>query len=123
MNRSTYRISLDIHDISAPIALNLKSEDTSRRLIATLMEKGQPYEITDDCSAKLVMELPNNGFAVGVCLIEGNQIIYDIDESVTAKAGTVKCEFMLKDAAGNRITCPRFNMIISPIIAEGRDVG
>jgi hypothetical protein len=114
---------LDIHDISAPIALNLKSEDTSRRLIATLMEKGQPYEITDDCSAKLVMELPDNGFAVGVCLIEGNQIIYDIDESVTAKAGTVKCEFMLKDATGHRITCPRFNMIISPIIDEGRDVG
>lgn len=120
MNYSIYRISLDIHDISAPIALTLKSEDTCRRIVATLSEKGQPYEISDDCFAQFVAQLPNGSIVVDDCSVSENTIIYDMTESVSALAGTVKCEFMLEDSAGRKLTTPRFMLVVDKSIGGER---
>lgn len=122
MNYSTYRISLDIHDISAPIALNLKSEDTNRRIVATLMEKGQPYGITTDCSAAFTAQLPDGSVVKESSTIDENKLIYDMSDELSAAEGKVNCEFVLTDTEGRRLTCPRFSLIINPSIKEGGDM-
>ena len=120
MNYSIYRISLDIHDISAPIALTLKSEDTCRRIVATLSEKGQPYEISGDCFAQFVAQLPNGSIIVDDCMVSDNKLTYDMTASVSAFAGTVKCEFMLEDSAGHKLTTPRFMLAVDKSIGGER---
>ena len=120
MNHSIYRISLDIHDISAPIALRLKSEDTQRQIRATLMEKGLPYDITDDCSAAFTAQLPDGTVVREDCAIEDNTIIYNMSEQVSAADGKVDCEFVLTDTASNRLTSPRFCLLVDPSIGGGQ---
>lgn len=122
MNYSTYRISLDIHDISAPIALNLKSEDTNRRIVATLMENGLPYEITEDCTASFTAQLPDGSVVKEGSTIEDNKIVYEMSDEVSAVSGTAKCEFVLTDTEGHKLTCPRFSLIINPSIGVGGDM-
>ena len=51
MNATTFRCTLDIHDIYSQFCLRVKKRDTSGRLIITLMENGKPYHITENCYA------------------------------------------------------------------------
>ena len=120
MNHSTYRISLDIHDICAPAALYLKSEDTNRQIRATLMEKGVPYEITNDCSASFIAKLPDGTVVKDGCTIEGNTIIYNMSDQVSAAGGKVDCEFLLTDTSTNRLTSPSFCLIVNLSIGGGQ---
>ena len=116
MNYSVYRVSLDIHDVGASFALNLKSEDTQRQIHATLMEKGSPYEITEDVSADIATKLPDGSVVKEGCTIKDNVIIYEMSEQVSAVSGKATCEFILTDTSGHRLTTPGFCLIISPNI-------
>ena len=42
MDSSDFNITLDIHDMSSPVSLNVKQGDSSRRICVNLMENGVP---------------------------------------------------------------------------------
>lgn len=125
MNYSTHRISLDIHDTASQISISVKRNDSNRKIIATLMENGKPYTITEECRAEF------NAITVGdigtvptqvECTIDGNTIQYIISPSVTEGSGTKECEFKLYGADDALLTSPRFTIIVEDAIYNGEGV-
>ena len=124
MLNSTYNITLDFHETTAAqFVLVAKKADTARRVVATLCEDGEPYKIPNTCNAILTAHKPNEGIVTINCDIEGDKIVCDITEAITALPGQVDCEVKLYDAAGNMLTSPRFVLIVDDTIwTNGEDV-
>ena len=51
MNYSKYRISLDIHDTNSQAMLNVKKNDSARKVYFSLTDGGIPYQIAEGCNA------------------------------------------------------------------------
>ena len=112
MHRISHRMSLDIQDTAAPYCMTIKKGDTNRRLFITLMENGQPYQITDDCRAEFSLIKSNGTIIQNECTIQNNTIIYDITAQNTSYAGVFDCEIILYGDDDAVLTSPRFKMIV-----------
>ena len=117
MNYSTYNISLDIHDTSSQVSLNVKKGDTLRRICAVLTENGKPYKIADGASAAFRTKKPmdsngNRAIVYNNATITDNKICYVLTSGNTEVAGIADCEFTLYDSNGGVITSPKFTLVI-----------
>ena len=110
MNDSIKRISLDIHSTGSMETVNVKKGDTARKLIISLVDGGQPYIISEDCSAKFYGKKPDRTVLFNYCTIKDNTIIYNITGDTVAVEGRVNCEIMLIGADGKLITSPKFTI-------------
>ena len=119
MIQSTYRFSLDIHEDHSNVCLNVKKGDTnSRKLYITLMENGNPYEISEDCYAVFTATKPDGKLVSNDCVIEDDTIIYELPPQYTAVSGVMDCEVQLYGADDALLTSPRFIIMVAGTIAD-----
>lgn len=98
MERSNYRISLDICDSHGACLLDMKRTDTHRRINITLTDGGVPYRITEGCQVVFTAKKPDNTVIYNHCAVEDNTVIYDVTPQTTAAPGLLQCEIRLYDA-------------------------
>ena len=83
---STYKITLDLHEMVSPIAVNVKKGETGRALEITLAEDGKPVEIPSGTVAIIGVGSGTSGY-YGSCSITGNTISYTMTSDVTGTVG------------------------------------
>lgn len=59
MERSIYRITLDLHDRRPLVTLRMTSGDTARRIYVSFADGTVPYVLTQDISARLCAVKPS----------------------------------------------------------------
>ena len=122
MNKSVHRISLDIHDTASQSSINAKKGDTARSIYITLQENSKPYRIAEGCHAVFTGVKPDGNYLFNDCTIKDNVIIYDFTEQTVPVVGQVRCEVALYDANNERITSPRFDIIVNDVVYNGEDI-
>ena len=122
MQPVNYRISLDVYKMASQQFICVKQGDTNRRLFITLMENGQPYQITDDCRAEFSLIKSNGLVACNDCIIQDNTVIYNLTAQNTLNAGECDCEIILYGSDDAVLTSPRFKMIVYETVFTEGDV-
>lgn len=112
MKKSTYSNSLDIHSTKVQTSFNAIKGDTKREIRFVLTEKNKPYKIASSCTARFDAKLPGNAAIHTPATIEGNEIVVELSNVVTSAAGIVQCEVTLLGAENERITSPKFNIVV-----------
>lgn len=111
MNATTFKFTLDIHDIYSQFRIRVKKGDTSGRLIISLMENGKPYHITENCYAVLAgVKEKGGGILHNKCTIENNAIIYHFTKETTSTAGVIPCDILLYDQNDRVLVSPSFTI-------------
>jgi hypothetical protein len=122
MNNSVHRISLDIHDTASQVSISAKKGDTARSIYITLQENGKPYRIAEGCYAVLSGVKPDGNYLFNDCTIKDNVIIYNFTEQTVPVMGRVKCEIVLYDANKERITSPRFDIVVEDVVYNDEEI-
>lgn len=122
MNSSTFRITLDVHAMTAQAFIPVKLGDTGRRVHASLRENGKPYVLTSDCSAVFTAKKPDGNVIFHQATVGGNVIEFDISGQTTAIAGHVGCEIRVYGAGNKLITSPRFTISVEDTVYHDGDV-
>lgn len=122
MEKSLFRISLDIHRQTTQEHLAVKKGDTARCIIITLTDGGLPYAIGDGCYAVLMGKKPDGNVLYNACTIENGQIIYDFTEQTVSMVGRMPCEVRLYGADDALITSPRIAIIVSGTVYDDSEV-
>lgn len=98
MERSNYRIFLDIRDSHGACVLDMKQTDTHRRLRITLTDGGKHYPVSGNCYAVFTARKPDGTVIYNLCSLDQGDVIYDITPQTTAVPGVLQCEIRLLDA-------------------------
>lgn len=122
MEFTIHRISLDIHSAKSQTTLRVKQADTNRKLHITLCEGGLPYHIAEDCYADFSALKADGNYIFNNCQIEGNTIEYTFTAQTTAAVGAMNCEITLYSNDGQRITSPRFTIIVEERVYNGEAI-
>lgn len=123
MNFLDYKFSLDMHTNYTQTSLSMLKKDSRRRLCINLVEKGKPYEISEECYAVFAAKKPDGKFLYNDCTIENNIIYYEVTEQTTVVEGEMPCEIKLYGADNALITSPRFKIIVNaPVLADRDEV-
>lgn len=117
-----HRISLDIHTAKSQATLKVKQGDTSRKLLITLCENGLPYHIANDCYADFSALKADGNYLFNDCTISGNTIEYTFTAQTSAAVGAMACEITLYGKDGQRITSPRFTIIVEETVYNGEEI-
>lgn len=117
-----HRISLDIHTAKSQATLKVKQGDTSRKLLITLCENGLPYHIANDCYADFSALKADGNYLFNDCAISGNTIEYTFTSQTSAAVGAMACEITLYGKDGQRITSPRFTIIVEETVYNGEEI-
>ena len=108
--QSVIRIALDVRDVEKQLSFAIKQNDSVRRLIVTLTDKGKPYLIGIGCYAVFSATTSKNTVISNGCQIKNNEIIYDLSETDTAVVGRMDAEITLFGSNGEEITSPNFTI-------------
>ncbi len=122
MEFSKYRITLDMHDISSQVMLNVKQGDSARKIYIGLSDGGKPYMISADCTAVLRAMTPADTILFNDCIIQDNVIEYELTNLTCESVGIVECELILYGADSAQITSPRFSLMVDGIISPDGEV-
>lgn len=115
MNPITYRITLDLAKNGVQHVLSgFKVGDTNRRLEIRLTNNGIPYVIGEGVSAYIGTVLPNGTKHTGLCQIEGNVIIYDVEEVVLSAEGELTLEFKIGDVTNDKFSSAEIMLLVYP---------
>jgi hypothetical protein len=129
MKPITYRLSLDMHDISLQKALKAKKGDSACEIRVVITELGKVYQIADGCYATFSAKKADGEFIYSDCVIEDNTIVYDFSSSIddnnvcqlTACEGVTECEVTLyKD--NEQLTSPRFTLVVDGTVYNGEEI-
>lgn len=122
MNDSKYRVSLDIHDTGSQAMLNVKKNDTARKICFSFTDGGRPYKIAEGCTAKFRAKKPDGTILFNNCTINENIIEYALTQQTSAAVGIVECEVTLYGSDSHQITSPRFTLIVEDILASDSEI-
>ena len=130
MNHINYRVSLDMFDTSSQTTIKAKKGDSACKIYITLTENGKIYSITEGCYATFSAKKSDGNFIYGNCTIEGNTIVYyftsAIDENgvcqISACEGIVECEVTLYKSNSEKLTSPRFTLMIDGTVYNGEEI-
>lgn len=129
MNVINYRVSLDMFDTLSQATIKAKKGDSACRIHIALTENGKIYKISEGCCATLSAKKPDGTFVYDNCNIEGNDIYYDFSSSIkdgvtqiTACEGIVECEVSLFKGDSERLTSPRFTLVVDGTVYNGEEI-
>lgn len=118
MNASIYRISLDIQDAYAKVALDAKRGDVGRQIRVTLTDGGVPYVISPECYVLFAATKPDGNKVLNICSVEDNTVIYKITEQTVAVIGTLQCEIQVFGSDNGHLTSACFDMNVHESAAD-----
>ena len=118
MNASIYRISLDIQDAYAKVALDAKRGDVGRQIRVTLTDGGVPYVISPECYVLFAATKPDGNKVLNICAVEDNTVIYKITEQTVAVVGTLQCEIQVFGSDNGHLTSACFDMNVHESAAD-----
>jgi hypothetical protein len=122
MISTTFKATLDIHDIYSQFRLRIKKGDTSGRLLITLTQLGKPYHITDDCYAVLAGVKEDGSILHNKCEIEDDVIVYHFTDKTTSTAGIISCDIIIYDSNCTELVSPHFTMEIYDSVYSEEEV-
>lgn len=108
MNYIVNRIDLDVHDAGAQAWINVRQNETNRKICIALTESGEPFALTEDCDAVFAGTKPDATVFFNSCEIVGNTIEYVLTGQNLAQTGDLKCEIRLYGGGNTLICSPRF---------------
>lgn len=114
MNYSDYRFSLDVQQIGSQVFMSVKVGDTSRRLIISLTDGHEPYDITEGCVAVFAAVKADGNVIFNNCTIDGNSIVYEFTEQTVAAEGSMRCEIQLYGGNESLLCSPNFTIAVLP---------
>ena len=117
-----YEITLDLHSTVSQASLAVKQGDTNRKIYIPLREGGKPYHIERGTFAVFSTITPTGKVIEDGCTIEGNKIVYEFDEALTASSGIMDVEIRIYDVNKKTIITPAFTLIVDPRAAVGEDI-
>lgn len=117
MNTATYNIMLDLQSPVARDALYMKQGDSMRKVAVSIAEGGNPYELTDDCSAILCAKLPDGSEDTVNMTASNNVLEATIPVEWAVTAGELCCEIQIIGSTDKMISTPRFSIIVSESFA------
>jgi hypothetical protein len=112
MRDSSFRISLDIHEVQSQVSLPVKTGDTARKILINLTENGAPYPIDNNCIAIFSAIKSDGKKIINDCIIEANRIRYDITAQTVSAEGIVNAEIILYGEDEAVICSPRFDLVV-----------
>lgn len=101
VNRS---FNLDITPGAIPQVVKVSEYDQNRQYTVTLIDEGGEYEIPSGTTATIEGTIGDSGFSE-TAAISGNTIMFNLTESMTAKAGDVWCKIKLTKDSKPIQTC------------------
>lgn len=123
MKFSTYRFTLDLQKHQSQLSIACSQYDSAIRLNISLTDGGNPYFISDGCSAVLYGKKPNGTPIIHNCMIEGNtRIVYDFNELTASEIGVVNCQIRLYKSGKELITAPRFIIVVDERLVQDVDI-
>lgn len=117
MERTRYRLRLDLNDPAAAVTIHAKRCDSGRSILATLLSGGAVYPVSDDLSAVFTARKPDGKVLYNACTIEAGRIRYDLTPQTTAAAGLMECELRLFRGE-QLITSPRFHLMVEDTVYD-----
>lgn len=117
MERTRYRLRLDLNDPAAAVTIHAKRCDSGRSILATLLSGGVVYPVSDDLSAVFTARKPDGKVLYNACTIEAGRIRYDLTPQTTAAAGLMECELRLFRGE-QLITSPRFHLMVEDTVYD-----
>lgn len=118
MNRSTYRITLDLHDRRPLVSLRMTAGDTARRICISFADGAVPYVLTPDVSARLCAVKPSGAQIFNTMTVSGGAAYYDVTSATLDEPGTVECQVRLYDAENGLISSPRFTIESTELLLD-----
>lgn len=116
---SVSRFTLNTHDEQAQLSFSVKQGDTARRIIATLIENGEMFYLSDDCYAVFAANKSDGTKFNDSCVIQDGRIIYDLDPQLTLAVGRADCDITVYGSGGDVISTARFTMTVFESIFAG----
>lgn len=117
MERTRYRLRLELNDPAAAVTIHAKRCDSGRSILATLLSGGAVYPVSDDLSAVFTARKPDGKVLYNACTIEAGRIRYDLTPQTTAAAGLMECELRLFRGE-QLITSPRFHLMVEDTVYD-----
>ena len=123
MSNSVYKFTLDIHSTQSQISLPVVLGDTSRSLLISLSENGNPYVLEDGSMAVFTAKKPDDTSLFNSCVILNNRIVqYDFTNQTASAAGLVDCQLRIYNTNETLIASPRFSMVVDSEVIYDDDV-
>ena len=121
MDRTIYRISLDVQANVCQRELNMRKKESGRRIIASLRDGRAHYHMEPDCRAVFAARKPDGKIIYNECIIDGCEIVYDITEQTTAAPGITKCEFLVYGGDNLLLVSPKFFIRVEDTVYNDGD--
>ena len=123
-NYSTYRFTLDIHQVRAQVSIPVFFQDTWVRFLFNLTDGGKPYTLEEVAKATLFGKKADGTSLVEDCnIIENNtRIEYTFSEQTASALGPVECEIRLYSKSGRQLTSPSFTIVVEERVLRDEDI-
>lgn len=121
MNSIKHRFTLDMHSVQSQISIPASIGDTARTLYISFTDGGDPYSISEGCTALLIISKPSGAKLEEWCAIKDNaNVIYPFSQNkyTASEEGICECEITLysapdEDGDIEQIASPRFSIVVS----------
>lgn len=108
MNKSTYYIALDIERTEAQGNMSVRRGESGRRLVATLMSGGKPFDPDKGAYAVFAARRADGATLFNGCTLSAGRAVYELTAQTTGTVGRVECEIRIYGEDGELIVSPRF---------------
>jgi hypothetical protein len=110
-----------MHSVQSQISIPASINDTARTLYINFTDGGDPYSISEGCTALLIISKPSGAKLSEWCAIKDNtNVIYPFSQNknTASEEGICECEITLysapdEDGDIEQIASPRFSIVVS----------
>ena len=119
---SNYAIGLDVHDMSAPVSLNVKQGESGQIINISLRSGGKPYLLPSGAYAVFAGKKPDGKILWNSCQVVRHTIQYEITKQTTAVVGWVPVQIRIYKPDGKLLLTPDFVLIVDAPVAGDEEV-
>ena len=119
---SNYAIGLDVHDMSAPVSLNVKQGESGQIINISLRSGGKPYLLPSGAYAVFAGKKPDGKILWNSCQVVRHTIQYEITKQTTAVVGWVPVQIRIYKPDGKLLMTPDFVLIVDAPVAGDEEV-
>ncbi len=119
MNKIVERLTLNASAGGTQAVLYAKRGDTgTRELIACISGQGNAFKPSDAASAVINAKKPDGTCVCADCTVENGKIRCVFPSQLISAAGVTECELEVYDGNMNRLTSPRFDIIVEDVLYD-----